>query len=101
MSGKNTRKLLSETILADLLYKSDLGVPHSKLIRDMNLDVSLPHLTKLIGWYKQSEEAEVNAHFIRASLFPPWIVENINGMQCQPDTYTYKGLFPFGEWKRI
>jgi hypothetical protein len=99
MSGPNTRKLINERVLRDCLYLADLGVPIAKIARDNMLDISLPHLNKLITWYKNAEEAQVNAHFIKASLFPKWLDNDNDNAQSQPDEYRYIGPFPYGEWK--
>lgn len=100
MRGPNTRKLISETLLKDCLFLADLGVPVAKISRDNNFDISLPHLAKLINWYKQSEEAQVSSRIIKLSLFPKWLDHNSNNTQSQPDNYRYIGQFPFGEWKK-
>lgn len=101
MSGPNTRKLINERVLRDCLYLSDLGVPVSKISRDNNLDISLPALIKLIYYYKTAEESVINARYIKASLFPPWLDNDNDDAQSQPDAFKYLGAFPFGEWKRI
>jgi len=93
------RKLLAEILLAPLLEKSISGVPIARLARDHNLDISNPHLVKLINWYEiSSHNIKSTDSIITKSLFPPWLLD-IEEVQEQPYNYDYKGVFPFGNWE--
>lgn len=94
MSAGKPRKLLAPPILARLARKRDVGVPLARLIKDHDLDISSPHLAKLIGWFDQESDE------IQNSLFPPWLDYNSIQVQEQPDNFSYTGLFPFGYWKQ-
>ena len=100
---KNTRKLIGQKTLASLAYWRHKGVPLAKQIRDNALDISGPHLTKLLDYFDLIGDAttiQINAQqTISDSLFPPWI-EGFTIRQ-QPNNWSYIGKFPFGKWKSI
>ena len=103
MRGNNKRKLISEPLLIDLLNKYRDGVPLSKLVKNYRMDISTPHLRKLLFIYidiLDPEQSEANQLALRKAIFPAWI-EGTRSAIVQPNEWTYKGKFPFGEWKVI
>ena len=101
MRGNNKRKLLNELELQAVRKSYVLGVPLTRIIRDMQLSVSRLHLLKLLYIYNDIVEEELKAneerHQLRSAIFPIWL-NNTKGIIEQPNTWTYKGRFPFGEW---
>lgn len=95
---KQRRKLIRKDILEEIAKKNTSGVPLSRLIRDYDLDISLPHITKLVNWYKSANKFDS----VKASLFPEWLKNNGTPIQVQPwEKFRYLGTFPTGCWVRI
>ena len=100
MRGNNSRKLIAEPLLAELKDKFCDGVPVARLVRDYTLDISDPHLRKLLFIYIDILNKELNTTYrtnLRQAIFPAW-VKNAEGVMVQPDRWTYVGKFPFGQW---
>lgn len=101
---KRLRKLVAREHLKEITDLSLIGVPLTRIIKDKNMDVSRPHLDKLVHLYQLSyidkvyEEEQLQ--LITNSLFPPWI-EPDPIIQVQPETYKYRGRFPFGYWEKL
>lgn len=36
---------------------------------------------------------------LEASLFPPWLDNEIKQVQVSPSNWTYNGYFPWGHWQ--
>ena len=72
----------------------NLGVPMTRIISDLELDISRPHLRRLITYNRAAGESKV----VFASIYPRWINFSQEQAQVQPDGWTYSGVFPFGEW---
>lgn len=90
------RKLLNKLMLDDIQRLLDIGVPLAKIIREAELEMSQPSVTKLLKWYKQSQlPTGETACIITLSLFPKWLAYE----QEQPEGVEYKGYFPLGEWE--
>ena len=102
----NSRKLVPKTLLADIAKLRQLGVPLRKLIRDHELDISGPHLTKLLDTFGDLR-TPINIYdkkieqVVCASMFPAWLDNNSLTAQDQPDNYKYVGRFPIGEWQHL
>ena len=99
MRDNNKRKLIPENIMEEIVHLHGLGVPKAKIIRDLELDMSNPHLTKLIGMYqfvyrKGTLSVEYRER-IKFSLFPAWLTDE---QRVQPENYSYVGHFPYGMW---
>lgn len=95
------RKLLTPTALSTLTEKVELGVPLSKAIRQMDLDLTRPTALKLVEIYLDYLELDVfhpTAQRIDVSLFAPWMPIEGPAVQEQPDNWYYEGYFPLGEW---
>lgn len=90
------RKLIKFSTLVALFDKEQEGVPYSRMIRDLDLDVSTPHLTKLLNYLFLSTSEPA----IEQSLRPPWLDEDGPEVQEEPDDYKYIGRFPFGVWAK-
>ena len=78
----------------EIVRRRRLGVPVSRIARDLGLIICRPSLANLIKMYEAANE-ENN---FEASLFPVWLNEE-DPIQCQPDNWYYEGFFPFGTWK--
>jgi hypothetical protein len=86
------RKLLTSLVLAQLAYKTQVGVPLSTAMRQLDIidHITRPVVVKLLRIYRND--------MYNSSLFPPWLDPEGSAVQTQPDTYTYKGYFPLGVW---
>lgn len=96
-----TRKLIAFTALNKYANLHKLGVPLNRIIRDHSLQISNPHLSKLLEIYYYITNPETKDHMIptiEASMFPDWL-EDESYVQEQPDNYTYTGRFPNGTWE--
>jgi len=100
MRGNNKRKLIPEEILFAILKDYRVGVPLSKLVKNYDMEISTPHLRKLLFIYidildiSQDEAYRTN---LRNAIFPAWVKYATSAM-VQPDRWTYVGKFPFGQW---
>lgn len=100
MSKGNSRKLMLRPQLAYAHTLRGMGVPVSRIISELELDVSIPVVTKLINIYNEmytSSEPE-QASKIEQSLFPTWLDEGGKPIQGTPTNWSYNGFFPFGQW---
>lgn len=88
--------------------RKSYGAPLSRIIRDLDLDISRTALNKLDEWYmyakydlnllrETEEEAELYERVMQ-SLFPAWLDENGTDVQSSPEDWTYVGYFPRGQW---
>lgn len=93
--------LIQKDLLIELHDKHIKGVPVSRLIKDHNLDITSPTLSKLLTHFEASEKAkEQNSKdLILASLFPPWLGESNKDIVLQPQDWVYHGRMPLGEWE--
>lgn len=99
--NKSKRKHIKYDKLKELSALSAKGVPTARLIRDHSLDVSVPHLAKLIrcfNAYKALPVTSDKALELHDSLFPDWVDDTGSDIQIQPSNWKYNGLFPFGSW---
>lgn len=85
---KNKRKLICKVTLERIAKLTSLGVPLLRIIRDEDLNVSAPHVAKLVDYLKTGE--------YEASLFPPWLKGKV--IAEQPEDWKYDGRFPWGKW---
>ena len=85
---RHKRKLIPRQLFKRLYKLHSLGVPVAKLSR--NINISHPHLTKLIANYTPELEA---------SYFPDWLDDTRPDAQEMPDGWRYIGRFPLGEWE--
>lgn len=92
---KAKRKLIPKALFAEIVARKALGVPLSRIIKDLNLDISRTSLSSLLKVY---EVSYINGKF-DASLFPPWLKDKAE-VQKQPDSWYYQGHFPWGSWQR-
>ena len=96
------RKLIPRPLLTTLLEEFYSGVPVAKTIKKYRLAISSPHLRKLLFMYMDILDLNQVKSIRTAlcdSIFPPWLEDNAL-VTTQPDTWTYKGKFPFGVWER-
>ena len=92
------RKLVPESILLEVRYRVDLGVPLNSAVKILMSNMSNVAAIKLVKWHEEMEEALAKEDYvlfetIKASLFPEWIEEE------QPDDACYIGQFPYGYWE--
>lgn len=95
------RKLLPEDVLVEAVSRSNMGVPHTRIKKDLGVELSLPKFNELLKWYKYTQKVPHSGNgntqeTVWLSLFPSWIKQT----QIQPDDWKYRGTFPFGEWYR-
>lgn len=90
------RKLIVKHYLNEYASLRQLGVPIRKIIRDNDLDISGPHLSKLLDWVDELNQE--NNTIIHDSLFPQWLDTDGDKVQEQPIHYNYSGRFPKGRW---
>lgn len=88
------RKLIPRALFAEIIARKALGVPSSRIIKDLELDISRTSLSSLIKVY---EVSYADGKF-DTSLFPPWLKDTAK-IQEQPDNWYYEGYFPWGVWK--
>lgn len=85
----NRIKLIPEPILAQMSEEYELGVPIAKIKKKYSVDMSLPKLKLLLEYYKEPA--------LHQSIFPQWLTYDT---VIQPENWSYRGKFPFGEWWR-
>lgn len=90
---KAKRKLLAKHVLAKAIEQQNLGVPIARILHNLELDISRPTISSLIAYAKKSEPT------ILASIYPPWLDQNSDTIQQQPEKWIYVGFFPHGEWQ--
>ncbi len=92
--------LIRESLLKDLHRKNKDGVPVLHLLRVYDLPLSAPTLTKLIGFYNLMLDSKGEVHnTIHKSLFPPWLIEDMQYHNTK--TWIYLGKMPIGEWEQL
>lgn len=101
---KAKRKLLAKDVLDALANKIELGVPLSRAIRDLKLDISNPTAKKLLNCYSilnsfDRLEFEESETVVNNSMFPAWLDKSSTNVQENPDGWIYVGYFPLGEWQ--
>lgn len=99
---RNPRKLIPYKKLDEIHQLHQQGVPVLRLLRDFKLDMTGPHLTKLISFYSLLGSRNITtdtSNLIFDSLFPTWVYNNENNTVVQPDDKKYTGLFPYGKWE--
>jgi len=95
---------MQEELLSELWYKYTTGVPICLLIKQYNLSVTPPTLTKLMKYVDALETCkdEDVQSTIYASLFPEWLTqdETVKSLVA-PNGWKYKGVMPLGEWVNL
>lgn len=91
---KAKRKLIPKALFVEIISRKALGVPISRVIKDLDLDISRTSLNSLLKVY---EVSAVTGKF-DGSLFPPWLADTPE-VQEQPDNWYYQGHFPWGNWQ--
>ena len=93
---KAKRKLFRKALLLQMVLDAYKGpVPIAAIRRKYNLDVSLPHLSKIIDLVNRFG----NNKAIMASICPEWLNDD-DDIQEEPEDYSYKGTFPWGTWEQ-
>ena len=96
------RILISKPLLNELYLKHIDGVKYLTLTKKYNLPISSPTLKTLLKFYDISQTIGFDTKtkgIILDSLFPPWLIENIQ-TQDQSE-WLYRGDMPFGYWEKI
>ena len=108
-SSRGRRLLLPREAMIELHKRWTMGVPMTRLIKTLDVDIAHLVLTKLIKAYDQSlQEKPDLATVMQASLFPIWL-DNAeyqdtsdywaNALQQTPVEKKYVGYFPLGHWE--
>lgn len=94
--------------MTNVFLRASYGAALSRIIRDLNLDISRTALAKLYDYellrkYDYGDLAESDkdiamANNIESSLFPDWLDESKSEVQENPDEWYYVGHFPYGKW---
>jgi hypothetical protein len=95
------RKLLSPTAYIAVHARLNMGVPLSRIIKDLQVAMSRPALSKLLAANDTSFSPAVpvdDSIAIQNSLNPKWIDYDGPLVQEQPDDWKYVGYFPYGVW---
>lgn len=91
---KAKRKLIPRALVLQIVERQALGVPLSRIIKDLRLDISRTSLKSILDVYKAVDSDSP----CEASLFPPWLTKEAK-VQEQPSNWYYQGYFPWGCWK--
>ena len=94
MKTQAKRKLLPLGVLEKAVSLDTIGVPMTRIITDLGLDISRPHLRKLMTY----RDAACMNDVVFRSIQPPWLNQDVEHAQIQPDGWIYTGVYPFGEW---
>lgn len=97
--------LIQRDILEELEDLNHKGVPVRKLIRDYDLTIAAPTLTRLIGYLSLANRSIIDGkkslatkELIYSSLFPEWLeVIDLDEVK-QPSNWSYEGSMPLGKW---
>lgn len=97
--------LVQEEFLSYLWRKYSIGVPINTLIKQEELNITSPTLTKLLHALDMIELTPMPMddeiyNRIYDSLFPAWLVsmEEVYTVMSQPKGWVYTGNFPLGKW---
>ena len=95
------RKLIPEKAILEIRELQEMGVPLARIIKDQKLDISYPHLRKLLELYEDFFISCVynptDIAIVTASMFPSWLRDSPKA-QAQSKQDKYEGRFPFGRW---
>ncbi len=94
---------LIQPLLLDKLWEGyKAGVPVCRLIRDNDLSITPPTLTKLLKHYTMYANANDDTleRTIHKSLFPEWLTLSEDLIVKQPPNYRYTGIMPIGKWEK-
>jgi hypothetical protein len=99
-TSRAKRKLVVENTLAKAYQLQQTGVPITRIIKQLGLHISRPHLTNLLHYYDIyiSLSDPEQKLILYMSLFPPWLDNDY--IKIQPNSWYYEGFFPWGLWKR-
>lgn len=93
------RKLLSPAAYVLIQSKLSIGVPLTRIIKDLDLQISRPALSRLLMISEDSFTSHVDDSIaMQNSLLPKWVDTAGPYVQEQPDEWKYEGLFPLGAW---
>ena len=98
--SKKQRRLIPEPLLKELHELYSLGVPVSKLTKELN-DITNPVLTKLLVTYSLyiDETDEDRKISLYANLFPKWLDNDVLEVQACPLNCKFDGYWPQGKWQ--
>lgn len=91
---KAKRKLIPKALVIEIVKRQALGVPLSRIIKDLELNISRTSLKSILDIYKSVDPDSS----WEASLFPPWLNDEAK-VQEQPNNWYYQGYFPWGSWQ--
>lgn len=91
-----------------VFIRIEYGAALSRIVRDLNLDISRTALSKLVdydmlrkydyGVLADTDKDAAIANAIEQSLFPEWLDESSKQVQENPTNWYYVGHFPYGAW---
>ena len=102
MRQNNKRKLIGYNLLSILAKLQKDGVPYKRLVRDYELDISTPHLQKLVNYYHELKNETISADYkkgVSDLIYPYWLILD-GGIQIQPRSWKYVGKAPWGKWEQ-
>lgn len=92
--------LMQQKELVDMHAKRKEGVPVSRIIKDYELEITHPTLSRLIEYYELYMQANDEIKpIIFSSLFPEWLSSSTDILVKQPTEYVYRGRMPLGQWE--
>lgn len=94
--------LIQEDLLNQLSNRYATGVPICKLIKQYDLPITPPTLTKLISYNLMCDEVSYDiAKIIHNSLFPEWLSSQDKLVLKQSSEWRYIGKMPLGKWEAV
>lgn len=94
--------------MSQVFLRKAYGAALSRIIRDLDLDMSRTALSKLVdyemlrkydyGHLAKDTRDQAMGNAIEQSLFPDWLDESKEQVQENPDNWYYVGHFPYGKW---
>lgn len=102
MRQNNKRKLLGYYMLMHVSKRHKNGVPLARLIRENELNISTPHLAKLVQFFFELRDTKLPKEYrkgINDYIYPEWLILGAD-IQIQPRGWKYIGKVPWGNWER-
>ncbi len=94
--------LMKRDKLQKIYAERQLGVNYSALVRNHELPMTDPTLSKLLGHYDAYMETRIDEvrDIIHGSLFPVWLTESAETYVYQDTAkWVYRGVMPLGRWE--
>lgn len=87
--------LIAEDLLSKLYNEHILGVSYTKIIKNYNLNITIPTLKNILKYYYYllNTNTKYNDN-VRQTLFPTWLSKPM----MKSTGHNYEGIYPFGLW---